>query len=44
MQNKVRWEMEKGKEKAHDKLYERLDIKEGEEDLYGLVRWRECST
>ncbi|XP_051784813.1 uncharacterized protein LOC127528357 [Erpetoichthys calabaricus] len=38
---KVKREVAKAKEKVYDELYERLDIKEGEKDLYQLARQRE---
>ncbi len=34
-------EVAKVKEKAYEELYEKLDIKEGEKDLYQLARQRE---
>ncbi|XP_051781551.1 uncharacterized protein LOC127527298 isoform X2 [Erpetoichthys calabaricus] len=37
---KVKREVAKAKEKAYDELYERLDTKEGEKDLYRLARQR----
>lgn len=40
MWHKGKKEVVKAKEKAFDKLYEKLNIKEGENDLYGLARQR----
>ena len=34
-------EVAKAKEKAYDELYEKLDTKEGEKDLYRLARQRD---
>lgn len=33
--------MAKAKQKAYDELYDRLDTKEGEKDLYRLARQRD---
>ena len=41
MQCKVKVEESKAKQKAYDDLYARLDSKEGETDLYRLVRQRD---
>ena len=41
MQRKAKGEMAKAKEKAYGELYERLDTKEGEKDLYRLARQRD---
>ena len=41
MQHKVKKEAAKAKQKAYDELYDRLDSKEGEQDLYQLVRQRD---
>ena len=38
MQLKVKKKVGKGKQKAYDELYERLGTKEGEMDLYWLVK------
>ena len=34
-------EVAKAKQKVFDELYERIDIKEGEKDLYHLARQRD---
>ncbi|XP_051783710.1 uncharacterized protein LOC127527824 [Erpetoichthys calabaricus] len=41
IRHKVKTEVAKAKEKAYDELYERLDTKEGEKDLYRLARQRD---
>ncbi|KAK3535805.1 hypothetical protein QTP70_021117, partial [Hemibagrus guttatus] len=40
-QCRVKREMSKAKQKAYDKLYTRLDTREGEKDLYRLARQRD---
>ena len=40
MFHKVKRVVTKAKEKAFDELYEKLDTKEGEKDLYQLARQR----
>ena len=41
MQCKVKREVEKAKQKVYDELYERLDTKGGEKDLYHLQRQKD---
>ncbi|KAG2465922.1 CFDP2 protein, partial [Polypterus senegalus] len=41
IRHKVKRKVVKAKEKAYDELYERLDTKEGEKDLYQLARQRD---
>ncbi|XP_056134022.1 uncharacterized protein LOC130110842 [Lampris incognitus] len=41
MQRKVKREVVKAKEKVYGELYDRLDTKEGEKDLYGLAKQRD---
>ena len=38
---KAKREVAKAKKKAYDELYEKLDIKEGEKELYRLARQRD---
>ena len=38
---KAKREMAKAKKKTYDELYEKLDTKEGEKDLYRLARQRD---
>ncbi|KAK3535794.1 hypothetical protein QTP70_021107 [Hemibagrus guttatus] len=40
-QHKVKMEVSKAKQKAYDKLYTRLDTREGQKDLYRLARQRD---
>ncbi|KAK3573842.1 hypothetical protein QTP86_032881 [Hemibagrus guttatus] len=40
-QRRVKREVSKAKQKAYDELYTRLDTREGEKDLYRLVRQRD---
>ncbi|KAK3535643.1 hypothetical protein QTP70_018435 [Hemibagrus guttatus] len=40
LQHRVKREVFKGKQKAYDELYTRLDTREGEKDLYRLARQR----
>ena len=39
--SKAKREVAKAKNKAYDELYEKLDTKEGEKDLYRLARQRD---
>ncbi|KAK3544182.1 hypothetical protein QTP86_006029 [Hemibagrus guttatus] len=41
LQRRVKREVSKAKQKAYDELYTRLDTREGEKDLYRLVRQRD---
>ncbi|KAI5627545.1 hypothetical protein C0J50_12902, partial [Silurus asotus] len=41
MRQQVKRDVAKAKKKAYEELYERLDTKEGEKDLYRLARQRE---
>ena len=41
MQRKVKVEVAKAKQRAYDELYDRLDSKEGETDLYRLASQRD---
>ena len=41
MQRKAKRELAKAVQNAYDELYERLDTKEGEKDLYPLARQRD---
>ncbi|KAK3560352.1 hypothetical protein QTP86_006437 [Hemibagrus guttatus] len=41
LQRRVKREVSKAKQKAYDELYTRLDIREGEKDLYRLARQRD---
>ncbi|KAK3565629.1 hypothetical protein QTP86_012957 [Hemibagrus guttatus] len=41
LQCRVKREVSKAKQKAYDELYTRLDIREGEKDLYRLARQRD---
>ncbi|KAK3528838.1 hypothetical protein QTP70_011762 [Hemibagrus guttatus] len=41
LQRRVKREVSKAKQRAYDELYTRLDIREGEKDLYRLARQRD---
>ncbi|KAK3530562.1 hypothetical protein QTP86_027920 [Hemibagrus guttatus] len=41
LQRRVKREVSKAKQKAYDELYTRLDIRDGEKDLYRLARQRD---
>ncbi|KAK3549709.1 hypothetical protein QTP86_007157 [Hemibagrus guttatus] len=41
LQHRVKREVSKAKQKAYDELYTRLDIREGQKDLYRLARQRD---